>query len=368
MGELKLMVLSEPFGSGHERAAEAVIHAVKKLKPDTKAISLHTMQQFTPRLAKVFLQSYKMMLNVCPGLWGKFYEGSKDAANNTLEKMLLRFYQKGMKNMVGHHKPDVIICTHPFPALVTGLLKDMGQIKAPLVGVVTDFDVHGTWVHKHVDRYLLQDQSLVNSLTIAGIAEDRISVTGIPIHPRFSENVDSQRAKRALGFAPEQPLTVVAGGGWGLGPIEDIVDKLTAADIPGQLAVVTGKNYNLCKRLLQKTKGQKRIKVYGYVTCLSEFMWGADLLITKPGGLTSCEAMAQGLPTVLFEAFGGQETYNAERLVSRGAALKPHFSELAPTVRSVLGSPELRSQLREQAMMIARPNSATEAAKIIMGL
>jgi processive 1,2-diacylglycerol beta-glucosyltransferase len=273
------------------------------------------------------------------------------------------------KKMLKKYHPGAVDCTQAVPAIALATAKKHGMHKLPLIGVVTDFGVHSYWIHPEIDLYLVGHEDVKRDLISRGVAEHRIKVTGIPIRPRFGETLDVLEARRRLRLSPHKSTVLIMGGSHGLGQIDELVETLRSIPYDYQSIVVCGKNRQLYKKLAQAARGIPDFHLYGYFRDSALLMSAADVLVTKPGGLTCSEALAKGLPLILTNPIPGQEERNVRFLTRHKVARVARDSEeLAHAVTDLLRHPKKIRAMRQRARLVARPFSAWESARLIFDL
>ena len=314
MGEngRRILILSENFGSGHTKAAKAIKEGINYFHPDWSINIIEVGAYLHPKINKLITTLYSKMLNHSPILWKYIYYKNKDRMTKPQFNFILhRFVYANLLKLILEYKPDVIITTHPFPGLIVSRLKRMG-LNIPLHTVITDYGIHGFWVSKEVDYYYVSSQKIRDILFNFGIENRQIFVTGIPTHPKFWRKNDRTEIRSKLGLK-NIPTILLMGGGDGLGVNSGILDVLYKYCEKVQIIIVTGHNKKLYKRINKNLSNYAdNIHVYGFVDNIDELMDAADLLITKPGGITSSEALNKGLPMILLKAIPGQEEDNAD--------------------------------------------------------
>ncbi len=353
-----VLLVSASIGAGHTQAARAIQTAWKAAFPGDKVMIADFMDEQNSYLNHMIKETYFKMIEATPFLYDALYhlsQGLRPASRQ--QKIFSWFLRKTMQNLLTVCQPDIVICTHPFACAAMAYLKRHRKTTLPLIGVITDFTVHSTWVYPEVDLYTVAAEALKTDLFGYKIPSNRIAVTGIPIRPPLAP--EAPRSLDELGLQQiEQPVVLIMGGGLGLGPLREIMLALEAVPVPLHLVAVAGKNPELASQLSLSVKGLKHsAAILGYTSLIGELMRVARLLITKPGALTLSEAMAAQLPLLLYESFPGQETDNASFLISRGAAqwFQPEQPEL--TARLLANSPE-REQMLSAMQRIAQPDSA----------
>lgn len=364
----KILVLSEPFGLGHERAAQALIKCLTKAKPRINILHTTSIKSSFPRLTNYLLKSYLQVIKTVPHIWHKLYQKSREDKNPDSRQMIFRLLAAGLKKTIKDFQPDTIICTHPFPASVISRLKNEG-LDIPLIGIITDYDIHAYWLDRNIDLYIIGDAILEKDFISFGFKPRRVSTGGIPIDPAFGEQQDREQLRNKLGLDKNRPVILLAGGGWGLGNLARIADMLSNLPEKLQIVAVAGTNAKL-KGLLQQTYANaKNVKVHGLITNMDEYMKAADILVTKPGGLTVSEGLAVGAPMLLFDVLYGQEVWNAGFVTGHGAAVKCGLTDEIPQqVQQLLEDSQARQKLSERARALGKPHSGIDAAEKILAI
>lgn len=213
----------------------------------------------------------------------------------------------------------MIICTHPIPAAVISRLKQQG-LDIPLYTLITDYDAHGAWVNAEANRYLVSTSRVKSILTGRGVSPELVTVTGIPVHPKFWERHSKTQLRKELGLA-DIPTVLIMGGGWGLMFGKDIMNSLTARMDEIQLIFCMGSNDKLVAKMKANPPlDHPNVKILGYSSEINKLMDASDLLITKPGGMTCTEGQAKGIPMLFYSAIPGQEEKNSQYFVELGLA------------------------------------------------
>lgn len=359
-----ILLVSASIGAGHTQAARAIQAAWNSRFPGDFVAIVDFMDEQNSCLNHVIKEAYLKMIEATPFLYDTLYHMSQDLKPGSRGQNLLSWFMKQtMWRILVKHQPDAVICTHPFPCAAMAYLKRFRRTGIPLAGVITDFTVHSTWVYSEVDSYVVATEEMRDDLLKHKIAADRVAVTGIPIQPPVVS--PAEPIYEMLGLKCDLPIVLLMGGGLGLGPLQNIAIALDSVCSQMQIVVVAGKNSELQYDLRLLVKHLRHsVTVLGYTPLVRELMRVARLLITKPGALTLSEAMAAGVPILMYESFPGQEADNATFLISQGAA--DWFRSEQPAVISRLLSNSFeRDQMLKAIGRIARPNSAWAAAQAI---
>ncbi|HEY3226941.1 MAG TPA: glycosyltransferase [Planctomycetota bacterium] len=358
----RLLVLSAGAGAGHNRAAEAVReHAVEAGVGAEWFDSL----SFTGRVFRtLYAESYIWMASHSPALWGMLYRVMGDRVEQPNVRKLMKTYDslnyRRLMRRVEEARPDAIICTHFLPANVARA--HLGDAGVPVFTVLTDLDVHRFWIGEGIAGYFAGNDQVAWQLGKFGVPADRIHITGIPIHPSFSRTRGRDVVRKELSLAPQTPVVLFMSGGFGMGNMEEALERLIALPTPFQLVVVAGKNEKMRGRLAKIARASARqARVFGFVPNPHDFMEAADVMVSKAGGLTTSECLARGLPLIVYSPVPGQEERNADFLTERGAAVQaPTLDLLEYKVRELLEDPPRLARMKSSAAATARPLAGRE--------
>ncbi len=239
----------------------------------------------------------------------------------------------------------------------------------PVVGVVTDFAVHAYWMHDNVDAYAVATPEMRSAMVARGVLADRVFVTGIPVKSRFGDFHEEREALRErLGLPPGRRVVLLMGGGLGIGPLGTMLEALDEIDRPLCAVAIVGRGKRSEQRVLDRaTHIGYPVRVERFVENVYDYMHAADLLVSKPGGLTAAEALTAHLPMVLFRPLPGQEERNTRYLIARGAAVRAKSAaDLGRTVWDLLGNDTKLARMRESMSKLAKPDAAAHIADILI--
>ena len=318
MSKKRVLLLSEGFGSGHTQAAHALSEGLKQLNPDlsTKVFELGSF--LNPIVAPLIISAYRKTVSSQPKVVGMMYRSNYRKPANGITKLALHrlFYTQALR-LVTQLKPDIIICTHPLPNMIIARLRKH-RINIPLITVITDYDAHGSWVNQEVNQYLVSSTIVKERLLAKGVQENHISVTGIPIHPKFWK-VNDRDQVRARFQLRDLPTILIMGGGWGLLNEDNALSYMTKWRETTQLIICIGSNDDMRKKLLDDPLFQHHnIHIIGFTPYINELMDISDLLVTKPGGMTCTEGFNKALPMLFYEPIPGQEEENCDYFINMG--------------------------------------------------
>ncbi|MBQ9377215.1 MAG: UDP-glucuronosyltransferase [Schwartzia sp.] len=363
MREMVFLIVAASIGSGHMKAAEAVADALKIKYPDARVHTVDFTGWCVSWATALMKSCYLFMLRFIPNLYEVMYRfagGRKGGLS--MQSLVSALTSRDIASLVRKYRPSAVICTHPFPAGATSWRKERHPDEFLFATVITDYSVHQMWVYPNADCYFVARESMKSDLIAAGLAEERIFVTGIPVTARFRRREGRQSILESLGLNADEKTILLMGGGLGLGGVEAALDELERVAIPIQLLVVAGKNEKLRERVEERAKtSHHTIRVWGYSQRVREFMAVSDFIITKPGALTISEALSAELPMLLHEPIPGPETENAVYVSREGAALWVNSGEkLGEAIRFCLSSDERLAAMRQRAHELKRPYAARD--------
>lgn len=366
------LVLSASYGGGHQRVAEVLEAAWRRLLPDVRVEVVDFFERFVnPAVNRLTRSLYVRSVRHAPRLWGAFYAATGNIRpDSATQRFINRLGKARLSAYLRQHAPHVVVSVHPTPAGSLSELKGEGKALQPSAVVLTDYAVHSQWIHPHVDLYCVASEEVRAGLVDRGVPASRVRVTGIPVDPAFAEPADRAEVARRLGLDPTRTTVLVMAGAYAmLGGILDVHRVLSGLPQRVQAVFVCGRDDSLVQRLRQRSRRRPDFHVHGFVTNVHEWMAAADLLITKAGGLTVSEALVRELPMVIYRPIPGQEEWNTRMLVAAGAArVARDPEELRRVVERLLRDPAALESMRDAARRVRRPRAAHEAAEAIAQL
>jgi processive 1,2-diacylglycerol beta-glucosyltransferase len=367
----RILILSASVGAGHLRAAEAVEQALRQVAPEAQVKNVDVLEMTNRLFRRFYGKFYLDLVNKAPHVLGYFYDmldrPSRSGRNRgdrfrlMIEKLNLGKFMRFLQS-----EPwDLVINTHFLPAEIIASLRKPGKISVPQVTVTTDFETHRLWVNQPCERYFTATQEGALYLQSWGVPAKDTLATGIPIHPVFSEPKDRAACRARHGLVDDHPVVLQLAGGFGVGPIEKLYQSLMSVELPLQLVTVAGRNEELKKKLEALPRpARHRVKVLGFTREIDELMASADLVVSKPGGLTTSETLARGAVMVIVNPIPGQESRNSDFLLESGAAIKVNnAATLGYKVTNLLQDPKRLAQLRTNVQRVARPQAAFDVVK-----
>jgi len=320
MKKKRILLLSEGFGAGHTQAAHALAISLRRHSNNVRTRVMELASFLHPTVVPAIISAYHKALMKTPKLYGKLYRAKYDKMLGRFSQLALhRLFYRQAAEVIRHMRPDIIICTHPFPNAVIARLKRSG-LTVPLCTVITDYDAHGAWISREANTYLVSTEKVKRKLLQHGIAPEQIKVTGIPVHPDFWTQPDRNMIRGKFGLK-DMPTALVMGGGFGIVSQWELLEKLASWRDRVQLIFCLGKNEKLLAKLQENEQFRhENIRLLGFTKEVDQLMEVSDVLITKPGGVTCSEGMAKGIPMLFLSPIPGQEEENCQHFTSLGVA------------------------------------------------
>ena len=370
MSKRRVLLMYITKVSGHRQATVAIQQALRQLDPEIEAPAINGFGYTYPILEKIINKAYLSVIKRTPKVWDYLYDNPKIVKNSqSIQNFLHKTSHEKIEKLIQRHRPQAIVCTQAFPCGMVADYKISHNLDILLIGVLTDFSPHSYWINEGVDYYVVPSEEVKERLVVKGVAPERVRVYGIPLRPRFNEPVDRVAIAENMGLDPNVPTILVMGGGQGLGPIKKIVKSLGKMNMFVQIIVLSGVNKKIVKSLRRyAAKSDKKILVFEFVTNVEELMTLADLIVTKPGGMTTAESLTKGLPMVVINPIPGQEMRNTDFLIQQGIGIRVHdVDDIGGEVEVLLRSPERLAAMRKAALAHAKPHASLDIARLILG-
>jgi processive 1,2-diacylglycerol beta-glucosyltransferase len=346
----RFLVLHVPAGGGHKAAAHALAEQAAEMNVDVEVMDALA---YAPRwFARGYVKTHLTGSNFAPGVYGYGYEklNHRHPTLDRVRRSVDRAVGRRLVETVRNWQPDAVIATHFHPLSVIGAAKLRKQLRAPLVGVVTDYAAHAWWAEPGVDLFCTAAGGAALDLARHGAPSNCIVETGIPIRPAFARVMPRSMNHRSL-------KVLMTCGGHGIGPLERAIRSF--AGLPHlELTVVCGANETrLAQARAAAERANVKANVIGFERDMPARIGDADVVIGKPGGLTVSESIACGRPMLLFGTCPGQEQHNEDWLRLNGAALAVEPQVCAATIDMLRRSGSLVT-MAAAAKRLGRPRAA----------
>jgi processive 1,2-diacylglycerol beta-glucosyltransferase len=367
----RILVLSASVGAGHLRAAQAVELALRQTVPEATVKNIDVMELTNAVFRRFYAKSYLDLVNKAPHVLGYFYDlldRPSRSGKNRGDRLRLAVERLNLHRFIRflRQEPwDIVINTHFLPAEIIAHLRKKEGLTLPQVTATTDFETHRLWVNQPCEHYFTATDEGALYLQHWGVPAENVTATGIPIDPVFAQPKDKAACRKKHGLGNDRPVVLQLAGGFGVGPIEKLYRALLEVPRPLEVVVVAGRNEAVKKELAAvPVPPRQRATILGFTTEIDELMAAADLVVSKPGGLTTSEALARGAVMVIVNPIPGQESRNSDFLLENGAAIKVNTPALLPhKIGALLDDPARLATLRANVARVARPKAAFDVVQ-----
>lgn len=364
---MKVLLMSVTAGQGHNSTCRATADELTAMGATCE--TMDTLQYISRTVATTVDRGYVYMTLLTPGAFGALYNTAERqsaalAHTQAISRLAGLLITDKLIRAVQDAQADVIICSHPFSALFASHMVQKGLINTPTVGILTDFTVHPYWEHTQLDLYVTASSQLNYVCQKRGIPAQKLMPTGIPVQEKFSVRRPKAQVRAELGLA-DKPTLLIMSGSIGFSSTVDVVKTLEQVQTDFQVVTVCGNNQRIKKKI--DTMAPRCVAInYGFTTNVDQLMDAADALLTKPGGLTSSEALTKRLPLLLFSPIPGQEDRNMEFLLNHGMAMAlTDFYPIDEALHQLMFNPDRLRLMRECQSSFAPTNAARSLAQEI---
>jgi processive 1,2-diacylglycerol beta-glucosyltransferase len=370
---MHVLIMSASVGAGHLRAAQALELAFQRVDPEATVKNVDVLTLTNAAFRRLYGRAYLDLVNNAPHVLGFLYDlmdrpRSPSKRSDRLRILVQRLNLAPFVRFLESEPWDVIINTHFLPAEMIASLRREEKMATPHFTVTTDFETHRLWVNQPCEHFFTATTEGALYLQHWGVPAGDVTVTGIPIHPVFSESKDRAGCLQRQGLRGDRPIVLQLAGGFGVGPVEELCRAILAVETPLEVVVVAGRNETLRQQLETiEPPARHRVRVLGFTDQIDELMLVADLVVSKPGGLTTSEALARGAAMAIVNPVPGQESRNSDFLLENGAAIKiNNVSTLRHKLDGLLHDPRRLAHLKSNAERLGRPKAAFEIAETAM--
>ncbi|MFR4767471.1 MAG: MGDG synthase family glycosyltransferase [Paraclostridium sordellii] len=395
----KVLIMSASTGGGHNRAARAIEEELIKKTVDGESIEckiVDSLKLVNTTMDKIISRGYEKSAIYTPNAYGRVYRLSESglvSKNEFKDNMITTFMAKKFRKLLLDEKPDVIIGTHPFPMIALSTLKKQCSHHAisntvfhsslndkfvsyfninqfpTLISVLTDYTTHSTWIQNELDYYIVGHEYVKELLISEGVDSNKIKPLGIPVEKSFLQHRNRELVLSELGFDSSKLTVLLMGGSFGAGNIKETLEELININRDFQILVITGKNESLKEKLDKKLKlhNLDKVKVLGFTNKMNDILASIDVLVTKPGGLTTTEALLKDVPMIVPYYIPGQEEENLDFLCNCGSALRTTKKYSLSVLLKVLIDDSSRLEiLKKNIKSIRKFNSSQNIANLVV--
>ena len=372
---MKIIIFYASYGGGHLNAAKSINEYILENYKNVDIELIDCMKYINKTIEKVTTSAYNEMAKKAPWAWGKIYADSQKGPLAHLSSRSNKIMAIKLLKLLREKNADLIISTHPFGSQMCSYLKRKGKINSKIATIMTDFAPHDQWLvgSDFTDYFFVAHDKMKKYLINKNIPEEKIFSTGIPISTRFTKKYDKEKLLKEFNLQPgKQTILFFGGGEYGLGKSKtfNIFENLIQSNENMQIIAISGKNPEMKKEfenIIEKHNKSNCVKLLSYTNKVPELMSISDLVVTKPGGLTTSESLASCLPMVIINPIPGQEKENAEFLENHGIAVWIRNSNESKMIfELLLSNKEKLEDMKKNTSILAKPFSTAEICKILL--
>ena len=365
---MRILLLTAATGAGHIKAANAVEAYIRE-NTGWDVRNVDCLKAVGRLLDKTVCDSYLFMAKKAPTLFGRLYKRTSQAnVISHLVPKLSGLFSNLLYPTVEACAPDAIITTHPFATEMVAALKEDGLVSAPLACIITDYGPHRAYIAGAVDAYVVASEDMVPELIEFGVPREKVYPFGIPVHGVFFDKQDQGMLLRQLDLDPDLPTLLFMAGSFGVNNIIKLYRDLAGTRVDMQIIVITGRNQKLFEAFEKEIKSNSTLptRLIYFTDEVEKYMHAADLLVTKPGGLTVSEALACNLPMAVFDAIPGPEDDNANFLKTHDMCVHlEKGSDFAQEISQLLKEKEHLKAMRENCAGFDKSQSIPNLISLI---
>lgn len=371
----KILIFYASYGGGHLNAAKSIKECIDTNYNNCETELIDCMKYINKPIEKITTAAYREMAKKLPWAWGKIYSDSQKGPLAHITTRSNMIFAIKLLKLLRKKQPDLIISTHPFGSQMCTYLKRKEKITSEIATIMTDFSPHDQWLvgNEHTDYFFVAHDKMKNYLISKKITENKIFSTGIPISERFSKKYNKKEILNQLKLEENKKTILFFGGGeFGLGKsktvqiFEDLVKNFDNI----QIIAISGKNEKMkssFKNIVKVHNKEKNVKILEFTNRVPELMAISDLVISKPGGLTTSESLASNLPMIIINPIPGQEEENAEFLEKNFTGIWIRKNDSAYEIfKDLFSNPEKLQKMKNNTNILAKKHSTEDICKILL--
>lgn len=372
----KILIFYGSYGAGHLSAARSIKEYIDTNYPDTQTMMVDCIEYINKTLNKVSTKTYDELSKKAPWAWEKVYSSSQTGPLSKVSNTSNRLMSIKLNTLIQDFTPELIISTHPFSTQMCGILKKKGKINCKIATVLTDYAPHNQWLvnSDYIDYFFVAHYGMKDALEENGIPVNKVFATGIPLSNRFLAHYNKEETLKSFGLQPDKRTVLFFAGGsshFASGNIYEIFNSFIENFPDVQLLTITGRNPKLKKdfeEIVNTYDKKEHVKVLSFTDKVPELMSVSDLVITKPGGLTTTESLASGLPIIVINPIPGQEEENAVFLEEQKVAIWiKKDDDVKQVLNKLFADPYDLKNMKIRARLLAKKNSTADICRILIG-
>lgn len=371
----KVIIFYASYGGGHLSAARSIKECIDNNYEDVDAELIDCVKYINKTLDAVTTTAYSEMAKKAPNAWGHIYKGSGKGPLAQISTASNKVMSIKLNKLLLEKQPDLVICTHPFASQMCSYLKRKEKLNVKIATVLTDFAIHNQWIvgHEYTDYFFVSHLGMKQDLINCGVAREKIRATGIPLSNKFLLKYNKSEILQSFGLSTDKKTVLFFGGGeFGLGKTQtfNIFKSFVLNNNNIQIVAISGKNAKMkenFEQLVKEANKEDSVKILEYTDKVAQLMSISDLVVTKPGGLTTTESLASGLPIVIINPIPGQEEENAEFLEKNKVAIWIRKGDnVEEILNELFSNPDKMQEMKVHARLMAKKNSTKDICQILL--
>ena len=371
----KIIIFYASYGGGHFSAAKSIENYLNKNYSDIDVELIDCIKYINKTIEKVSTAAYRGMAKKAPWAWGRIYNDSQKGPLAHISSRANSFMAIKLLRLLREKNPDIIISTHPFGSQMCSYLKRKGKINCKIATIMTDFKSHDQWLvgHNFIDYFFVSNEKMKEQLIDKKVEQSKIYVTGIPVSDKFLLGYNKDLILENLNFSKaKKTILFFAGGEFKKRKNKTLLifEHLVKDFDNIQIIAISGRNENMnnnFKKIVSENNKESCVKIFEYTDKVAEFMSISDLVITKPGGLTTSESLVSNVPMLIINPIPGQEEENAEFLEESNVAVwLKKDDDIDSTLNNIINNDLKLNTMKKNILSISKPNSTKDICEIIL--
>lgn len=376
---MKILIFYASYGGGHLKAAESINECILNNYKDKniEVELIDCMKYVNKAIEKMTTAAYREMAKKMPWAWGKIYNDSQKGPLAHISSRSNKIMAIKLLRLLREKQPDLIISTHPFGSQMCSYLKRKRKINAKIATILTDFAPHSQWLvgSDYTDYFFVAHDKMKSYLLSQNIEENKIFVTGIPLSNKFLCKYDRNDVLKNFELKDNKFNILFFGGGeFGLGKTRtvEIFEEFSkfAKSRDFQVIGIAGKNEKMklaFENIVRENNCEENVKVLEFTNKVPELMSISDLVVTKPGGMTTTESLASELPMIIINPIPGQEVENAEFLESKNIAIWIRKDDdVNEVLKNLFEAPTKLKEMKQNTKLLANINSTRDICDVLL--
>lgn len=370
----KILIFYASYGGGHLSAAKSIESVINELYPNIETKLIDCIKYVNKGVEKITTAAYRGMAKKAPWAWGKIYNASQKGVMAHISTRSNAIMAIKLLKLLRAENPDMVISAHPFSSQMCAYLKRKGKVDFPLATIMTDFAPHDQWLvgHEQTEYFFVAHDKMKQYLISKNIDKNKVYALGIPINSRFTKEYNKSDILKEFNLKNDTK-TILFFGGWNSGSAQirtlEIFESIARFSNNYQVVAISARNKKLqegYEKIVEKYN-LKNVTILDYTTKVPELMSIANLVVAKPGGLTTSESLGMNLPMIIINPIAGQEEENAEFLEQKGVGIWIRKTDnIKEKISNLLNDEEKLLQMKNCTTKLANKYSTYDIVNVLL--